>query len=61
MTHAASTQVQLVSRPHGWPTHENFRTVTVELGDLAPDEVRVAKENRQSLRHHHSPGNSLST
>ena len=42
MTHAASTQVQLVSRPHGWPTHENFRTVTVELGDLTPGEVRVA-------------------
>ena len=42
MTHAASTQVQLVSRPHGWPSHENFRTVVVELGDLAPGEVRVA-------------------
>src|SRR5699024_11200687 len=41
MTHAASTQVQLVSRPHGWPTPENFRTVVVEFGDLAPGEVRV--------------------
>lgn len=39
-----STQIQLASRPRGWPTHENFRTVTVELPDLAEGEVRVANE-----------------
>ena len=44
MTTAVSTQVQLVSRPTGWPTAENFRTVQVTYGDLAPGEVRVANE-----------------
>ena len=39
-----STQIQLASRPRGWPTHENFRTVTVELPDLAEGDVRVANE-----------------
>ena len=39
-----STQIQLASRPRGWPTHENFRTVTVELPELAEGEVRVANE-----------------
>nr|WP_240895573.1 hypothetical protein [Kineococcus siccus] len=39
-----STQVQLVARPHGWPTHDDFRTVTVDLPDLAPGQVRVANE-----------------
>ena len=39
-----STQVQLVSRPTGWPTEENFRTVHVDLPDLADGEVRVAHE-----------------
>ncbi len=42
MSTAVSTQVQLVARPHGWPTAEDFRTVQVELADLAPGEVRVA-------------------
>lgn len=39
-----STQIQLASRPSGWPTHENFRTVTVDLPELAEGEVRVANE-----------------
>ena len=39
-----STQIQLASRPKGWPTHENFRTEKVELADLAEGEVRVANE-----------------
>ena len=39
-----STQIQLASRPHGWPTHDNFRTVTVDLPALAEGEVRVANE-----------------
>ena len=39
-----STQIQLVSRPRGWPTHENFRTVTVDLPELDDGQVRVANE-----------------
>lgn len=39
-----STQIQLASRPRGWPTHDNFQTVTVDLPDLAEGEVRVANE-----------------
>jgi len=44
MTTAVSTQIQLVARPTGWPTQENFRTVTIELPDLEPGQVRVANE-----------------
>lgn len=44
MTDATSTQVQLASRPTGWPTADNFSIVTVELDDLAPGEVRVAND-----------------
>ncbi|SCX37802.1 hypothetical protein SAMN03159343_0205 [Klenkia marina] len=39
-----STQIQLVNRPQGWPTPEDFRTVTVTYGDLAPGQVRVRNE-----------------
>lgn len=39
-----STQIQLVSRPSGWPTHDDFRIVQVELADLQPGEVRVRNE-----------------
>ncbi|MCU1404439.1 MAG: NADP-dependent oxidoreductase [Glaciihabitans sp.] len=39
-----STQVQLVARPTGWPTADNFRSVQVELGPLAPNQLRVANE-----------------
>ncbi len=39
-----STQIQLISRPVGWPTHDDFRTVVVELPDLGPNQVRVANE-----------------
>jgi len=39
-----STQVQLAARPVGWPTAADFRTVTVELDELAPGQVRVANE-----------------
>lgn len=39
-----STQIQLASRPRGWPTHENFRTVSVELPELSDGEIRVANE-----------------
>ncbi|SDS77256.1 NADP-dependent oxidoreductase [Microbacterium paraoxydans] len=44
MPHAISTQIQLARRPEGWPTHDDFRTVEVELSDPAPGEVRVANE-----------------
>ncbi|WP_431835636.1 NADP-dependent oxidoreductase [Cellulomonas sp. Y8] len=41
MSRTTSTQIQLVARPQGWPTHDDFRTVTVECGDLEPGQVRV--------------------
>lgn len=39
-----STQIQLAHRPVGWPTDADFRTATVEYGDLTPGQVRVANE-----------------
>ncbi|CAD5990169.1 NADP-dependent oxidoreductase [Agreia sp. COWG] len=39
-----STQIQLAARPIGWPKASDFRTVTVELGALAPGQVRVKNE-----------------
>lgn len=44
MATATSTQIQLVSRPVGWPTHGDFRTVEVSYGEPAPGEVRVRNE-----------------
>ena len=44
MTTVVSTQIQLASRPTGWPTADNFRAVQVAYPDLAPGEVRVANE-----------------
>ncbi|WP_053353676.1 NADP-dependent oxidoreductase [Leucobacter musarum] len=44
MTAATSTQIHLAARPSGWPTHDDFRTVQVELGELQPGEVRVRNE-----------------
>ena len=41
---STSTQIQLVSRPEGWPEHENFRTVTVDLPELEDGQVRVRNE-----------------
>lgn len=41
MSHATSTQIQLVARPQGWPTERDFRTVEVAYGDLAPGQLRV--------------------
>ncbi|MCG2799395.1 MAG: NADP-dependent oxidoreductase [Cellulomonas sp.] len=40
----ASTQVQLVARPHGRPAPDDFRTVTLDLPPLAPGQVRVRNE-----------------
>ncbi|WP_430593149.1 NADP-dependent oxidoreductase [Humidisolicoccus flavus] len=44
MSTATSTQIQLASRPEGWPTDENFTTTTVTYGDLEPNQVRVQNE-----------------
>ena len=44
MTNSTSTQIRLARRPQGWPTHDDFRTVTVEYGDPAPGEVRVVND-----------------
>jgi NADPH-dependent curcumin reductase CurA len=44
MSDLVSTQVQLVSRPTGWPTHDDFRTVQVTYRDLEPGQVRVRNE-----------------
>ncbi|MDN6799578.1 MAG: NADP-dependent oxidoreductase [Propionibacterium sp.] len=41
MSQTTSTQIQLIARPQGWPTHKDFRTVTVEYGALEPGQVRV--------------------
>ncbi|MFE7417523.1 NADP-dependent oxidoreductase [Rhodococcus sp. NPDC057529] len=40
----SSTQIQLIHRPVGWPTPDDFRTATVELPALGPDQVRVLNE-----------------
>lgn len=44
MSHAISHHIQLVNRPTGWPTHEDFRTVEVPYGELASGQVRVVNE-----------------
>jgi hypothetical protein len=44
MTDFTSTQIQLASRPEGWPTHDNFERVTVVHDALAPGQVRVLNE-----------------
>lgn len=36
-----SQEIHLASRPHGWPTPENFRTVETTLPDPAAGEVLV--------------------
>ena len=36
-----STEIHLARRPHGRPTHDDFRTVAVELPELADGEARV--------------------
>ncbi|WP_159618177.1 NADP-dependent oxidoreductase [Ruania rhizosphaerae] len=44
MSQFTSTQIQLASRPEGWPTHENFQTVQATRGDLPEGQVRVRNE-----------------
>ena len=40
----SSTQIQLINRPVGWPTQDDFRTASVELPALGPEQVRVHNE-----------------
>ncbi|WP_028281203.1 NADP-dependent oxidoreductase [Arthrobacter sp. H5] len=40
----ATTGIQLVSRPEGTPTPDNFQAITTDLPALGPGEVRVANE-----------------
>ncbi|PQM75591.1 NADP-dependent oxidoreductase [Corynebacterium sp. J010B-136] len=44
MSNSTSTQIQLVNRPTGWPSHDDFRTATIEYGDLELGQVRVRNE-----------------
>ena len=44
MSEAVSTQVQLVRRPTGWPSPEDFAVVEIAYGDLEPGQVRVRNE-----------------
>ncbi|MFM9376010.1 NADP-dependent oxidoreductase, partial [Gordonia sp. VNK21] len=44
MSSPVSTAIHLAARPQGWPTHDDFRTVTAPLPDLAPGQVRVRNE-----------------
>ena len=37
----STREIHLASRPTGWPTHENFRTVEVELPAPGAGEVLV--------------------
>lgn len=37
----SSREIHLASRPQGWPTPDNFRTVDVDLPDPGPGEVLV--------------------
>lgn len=41
---ARSTRWELVSRPSGWPTTDDVRTVTVDLPELSEGEIRVVNE-----------------
>lgn len=40
-TPTSSRQIVLAERPTGWPTQDTFRTESVDLPDLAPDQVLV--------------------
>ena len=39
-----SRQIHLANRPTGWPSHDDFRWVEVDLPELQPGEVRVRNE-----------------
>lgn len=44
MSHNVSTQVQLVRRPTGWPVHDDFRTIQIDLSPVGAGQVRVLNE-----------------
>lgn len=44
MSNTTSTHIQLINRPNGWPTHDDFRVESVEYGELEPGQVRVRNE-----------------
>lgn len=44
MSEFTATQIQLASRPTGWPTAENFNIASINYGSLAAGEVRVQNE-----------------
>jgi|SRR5690625_108739 len=44
MSTSLSTQIHLASRPVGFPAHDNFDTLQIELPALAEGEVRVQNE-----------------
>ncbi|MGP9489309.1 NADP-dependent oxidoreductase [Arthrobacter sp. MYb229] len=44
MSEFTSTQIQLASRPTGWPTAENFNVTTSAFGPLRAGQVRVRNE-----------------
>ena len=44
MSEFTSTQIQLASRPTGWPTAENFNVTTTNVGPLEAGQVRVRNE-----------------
>lgn len=44
MSEFTSTQIQLASRPTGWPTAENFNLTTQSYGPLDAGQVRVRNE-----------------
>ena len=43
-TDVTSRQIHLANRPTGWPSHDDFRWVEVDLPELQPGEVRVRNE-----------------
>jgi NADPH-dependent curcumin reductase CurA len=40
MSHTAH-EIHLASRPHGWPTQDNFAAVTTELPEPRPGQILV--------------------
>lgn len=44
MSTTTSTHIQLASRPTGWPSQDNFTTVTVTYPDLGPGQIRVRND-----------------
>ena len=39
-----SREIHLAARPHGWPTAETFRLVTVDVPDPGPGQVVIRNQ-----------------